>query len=139
MATIGAQSTLDHDKAIMFYRTSLAMIQERLRCRKVQRRERLFPSTDSSPANSRRSQPPLQSSFAPPESPSGRPMNHNRNEHFEPLPIAQTLLALMAMATWGNSKAIFNEAVGLQNILASYVREEKLLDPQPPQDATWHL
>ncbi|RAL01105.1 uncharacterized protein BO80DRAFT_444966 [Aspergillus ibericus CBS 121593] len=39
------------------------------------------------------------------------------------------------MASWGNSMAIFNEAVELQNTLANYVRDEKLLNPQLPQDA----
>lgn len=45
----------------------------------------------------------------------------------------------MAMATWGNSKAIFNEAAELQNTLANYIRDEKLLDPKPPQDTGWAL
>lgn len=45
----------------------------------------------------------------------------------------------MAMVTWGNSKAIFNEAAELQNTLANYIRDEKLLDPKPPQDTGWAL
>ncbi|RAH68770.1 uncharacterized protein BO66DRAFT_308574, partial [Aspergillus aculeatinus CBS 121060] len=112
MATIGAQSAFDHANAIMFYRTSLAIVQERLHRRKTQRRDQCFPAPASHPTE-------------PQTSP------------FDPLPPAQTLLILMAMATWGNSHAIFNEAVGLQNTLANYIRDEKLLAPPPPQDPSW--
>ncbi|PLB49123.1 hypothetical protein P170DRAFT_455869 [Aspergillus steynii IBT 23096] len=110
VATIGAQSAFDHGNAIMFYRSSLAIAQERLRHRKALQRERLFSATDTL---------------------SGWSGNQTPDNQFTRLSLAQTLLILMAMATWGNSEAIFNEAVGLQNTLTNYIREEKLLDLQP--------
>ncbi|RAL07806.1 uncharacterized protein BO97DRAFT_399281 [Aspergillus homomorphus CBS 101889] len=137
MATIGAQSAFDHENAIMFYRTSLAIVQERLRCRKIQRRESSFPTAEWVPKNSgvnpARSQPHTPEGSQPAWTAGAT----TRDEAFEPLPIAQTLLVLMAMATWGNSKAIFNEAVGLQNTLTNFIREEDLLEAPPPRVATW--
>ncbi|RAH81612.1 hypothetical protein BO86DRAFT_430580 [Aspergillus japonicus CBS 114.51] len=112
MATIGAQSAFDHANAIMFYRTSLAIVQERLQRRKTQRRDKCFPAPASHPTEP-------------------------QTDQFDPLPPAQTLLILMAMATWGNSHAIFNEAVGLQSTLANYIRDEKLLAPPPSPDPSW--
>ncbi|PYI11013.1 hypothetical protein BO78DRAFT_426072 [Aspergillus sclerotiicarbonarius CBS 121057] len=132
MATIGAQSAFDHDHAIMFYKTSLAICHERLRCRKAQHRERAFSTIDRLPTDAQPSQPPL-SPLA-----QGPHPGRGTDDQFDPLPLAQTLLVLMAMATWGNSKAIFNEAVEIQTILASYVRQENLLNPRSPQDTTWH-
>lgn len=139
MATIGAQSAFDHDNAIMLFRTSLAIAQTRLGYRKSEQRERFFPSEDGLSSAAQPDQHPLEPACAVGSLPSGSTANRNRNNQFDPLPLAQTLLILMAMATWGNSKAIFNEAVGLQNTLASYIRDERLLDPEPPHDADWAL
>lgn len=138
MATIGAQSAFDHKNAIMFFKTSFAIVQERLRYRKAERRERAFPTEDRLSIESQPNEFPLERSPSIRELQTGLTANRNRNCQFDPLPLAQTLLVLMAMATWGNSKAIFNEAVGLRNNLASYIREERLLDPQEPEDTTWH-
>ncbi|KAJ5453910.1 uncharacterized protein N7458_004866 [Penicillium daleae] len=42
------------------------------------------------------------------------------------------------MATWGNSKEIFNQALGLQSTLANFVREERLLKQVTTNDSSWH-
>lgn len=110
MATIGAISAFDTKNSIMLFRTALAISQERIRQRKEQRHNMMFLAE-----------------IEPRE----------QSHRFDPLPLAQALLILMAMATWGNSEAIFDEAVGIQNILVNFVRAEKLLEPQIPKGPTW--
>lgn len=134
MAAIGAQSAFDNDNAVMFFRTSYAIALERLRNRKAQLRDRRFPTEDPSIPTTARSGSQDRMwpgpTFSTPHMPSGPPLNQNEPDRFNPVSIAQTLLLLMAMATWGNSKAIYNEAIGLQNILVELMREEKLLEPR---------
>ncbi|GAD95869.1 conserved hypothetical protein [Paecilomyces variotii No. 5] len=110
MATIGAISAFDTNNATMLFRTTLTISQERIRQRKEQRHNMMFLAE-----------------VAPSE----------QSHRFDPLPLAQALLILMAMATWGNSEAIFDEAVGIQNILVNFVRTERLLESQVSEGSTW--
>lgn len=50
---------------------------------------------------------------------------------------AQALLLLLAMATWGNHKALFREALSVQSILATLIRQDGLLAYEAPADSTW--
>ncbi|KAJ5366857.1 hypothetical protein N7541_000798 [Penicillium brevicompactum] len=132
MATIGAQSAFDNANAVMFFRTSYAIALERLRNRKAQLRDKRFPAEDAStltgaPLGSQ-NRPWVGSLPSNVPNPSVLPSDQDEADRFDPLSISQTLLVLMAMATWGNSKAIYNEAIGIQNILVEYMREEKLLE-----------
>ncbi|KAF9886539.1 hypothetical protein FE257_011310 [Aspergillus nanangensis] len=125
MATIGAQSSFDNDTAVMLFRTSQAIVLERLRRRKAELCAIAFPAGDGSLIES--------------HTPSRPSSDRNYPGQFQPLPSVQTLLLLMAVATWGNSKAIYNEAVSLQNTLVNLVREESFLDTptQTPQNIPW--
>ncbi|KAL3460607.1 hypothetical protein BJX64DRAFT_178604 [Aspergillus heterothallicus] len=127
MAAIGAQSAFDNDNAVMLFRTSQAIVLERLRCRKDERRRRTFPADHDGPQ--------VLNVYCPELSPSSR----DSVSYFDPLPTAQTLLLLMAIATWANSNAVYNEAIGLQSTLANFVREERLLERRGeiPKDTTW--
>lgn len=135
MAAIGAQSNFDNDNAVMFFRTSHAIILERLRYRKAELCKRSFPMGDGSSIELRPPNSPASARGLPP----GSTANQTPIDQFDPVSAVQALLLLMAMATWGNSKAIYNEAVGLQNTLANLVREEKFLEAQTqtPKDITW--
>ncbi|KAJ5804820.1 hypothetical protein N7474_010707 [Penicillium riverlandense] len=53
------------------------------------------------------------------------------------LPLAQTLLLLMAMSTWGDPAVFCNEPASLQSVLACFVREEKLLQTRNLHIAAW--
>ncbi|OJJ29734.1 hypothetical protein ASPWEDRAFT_177475 [Aspergillus wentii DTO 134E9] len=136
MATIGAQSAFDHHNAIMLFRASFAIAQERLCCRKEERRKSIYQTKKDTLGQSQASEPM-------PETPSTMrqqcDLNAEQTDQFNPLPLAQTLLIIMAMATWGNSGAIFDEAVGIQNILANYLRAEKLLAPQEVRNTPWKI
>ncbi|KAM3081659.1 hypothetical protein ACMFMG_005110 [Clarireedia jacksonii] len=140
MAAIGAQSSFDNDNAVMLFRAAYSIIMERLRYHKAELRKNSFPigdklSTESRPPD----QLPLEHSSSTARRSPDSTENGNYIKEFDALPAAQTLLLLMAMATWGNSKAIYNEAITLQNILANFVREEKFLEAQihTPEDINW--
>lgn len=137
MATIGAISAFDKNNATMLFRASLAMSQERLSHRKKQRHDMIFRAR-TVPSSPRQTET-LQNIPVAAESVrfEGSPSKEQTSQ-FDPIPLAQTLLILMAMATWGNSEAIFDEAIGIQNILVNYMRSEKLLESQTfSSDSTW--
>ncbi|KAL4898854.1 hypothetical protein BDW74DRAFT_184323 [Aspergillus multicolor] len=139
MATIGAISAFDNSNAIMLFRTALAICQERLRQRKEQRHNIIFHAKTARP------RPLRPTGFAgnmlPSSEISYRETSPQREQmyQFDPLPLAQALLILMAMATWGSSETIFDEAVGIQNVLVNYLRAEKLLEAQAPTTPTWDI
>ncbi|KAH8423414.1 fungal specific transcription factor domain-containing protein [Aspergillus melleus] len=130
MAAIGAQSSFDNDTAVMLFKTSHAVVLERLRHRKAELCVKTFAEDGS---------------LAVPQYIAEHETNHPISNlrplpgKFKSLPAAQTLLLLMAMATWGNSKAIYNESVGLQNALTSLVRDEGFLEmqTQTTQEMNW--
>ncbi|CAG8314862.1 unnamed protein product [Penicillium salamii] len=115
MAIIGAQSAFDNYNAVMFFRAS----------------------SDIPPAPQQI--PHIKPRGSTRDDPTNRPVGQHGSDQFDPLPIAQTLLLLMAVATWGNSKMIYDEAIGLQNILVKLMRDERLLEPhiQPSEDMAW--
>ncbi|KAJ5754596.1 hypothetical protein N7533_004139 [Penicillium manginii] len=129
MATIGAISAFDRNNATMLYRASLAISQERLRHRKKQRHDMVFSAGPRPPSMQQtrimQNLPVISETSQHDAGPSTEQISQ-----FDPLPLAQALLILMAMATWGNSEAIFDEAIEIQSILANYLRTEKLLEPQ---------
>ncbi|KAL2871487.1 fungal specific transcription factor domain-containing protein [Aspergillus lucknowensis] len=141
MAAIGAQSSFDHDNAVMFFRTSQAIVTERLRCHKAEQCRRTFSAEHGLPTDSQAPNPRwLRDSSSVQELPPGMSANGHSTSQFGALSAAKTLLLLMAIATWANSKAIYNEAIGLQNTLSSLVREERFLEAQTqtPENITWH-
>ncbi|KAJ6121287.1 hypothetical protein N7512_003752 [Penicillium capsulatum] len=129
IATIGAQSAFDHTYAIMLFQTAWAIVQTRLRDRKSERRERSFASRyESKTPQSSHENTDQGSNSAPTIIAPGQT---------NPLPLAQTLLIPMAMATWGNSSSIFNEAMTLQSTLSHYIRDENLLRSPPHPGEAW--
>ncbi|CAI7593251.1 unnamed protein product [Penicillium pancosmium] len=139
MATIGAISAFDKSNATMLFRASLAISQERLYRRKRQRHSRVFHANTTLPKVQQTNtiqNTPVTSANNQLEATSSK----GETSRFDLLPLAQALLILMAMATWGNSEDIFDEAIGIQSILANYVRTEKLLEPQALSgDSGWAM
>ncbi|RMZ40954.1 hypothetical protein CA14_001421 [Aspergillus flavus] len=140
MAVIGAQSNFEYDNARILFEASYVIVQERLRNRKAELCHRSFPIDDEASAVLQPGcQPWMESSFSVLEVPSDSTAGQAGIPQFHPLPAAQTLLLLMAMATWGNSKAIYNKAFGLQNTIVNLVREEEFLkvQTQTPEGIGW--
>ena len=50
---------------------------------------------------------------------------------------AQSVLLLMAMATWGNQKIMFREVLATQGVLVTVLRQEKLLSSKTPSHPSW--
>lgn len=50
---------------------------------------------------------------------------------------AQALLLLMAMATWAKHREILREALAIQSVLATLVRDDGFKSPAMPADITW--
>lgn len=137
MATIGAISAFDRTNATMLFYSSLAICRERLHKRKKERCDTIFCSQKNPSA--------LQTKRTIEHAPhlavvaeSEMKLPKEKDPRFKLLPLAQALLILMAMATWGNSETIFDEAIGIQHLLVNYMRTEKLLDPQSlPGNSNW--
>ena len=139
MATIGAQSAFDHENAVMLFRASFAIIQERLRRRKELRHNTTFRAETATSIQTEQNDPISEASSSTGRSRLNLNTGREQTDQLDPLPPAQTLLILMAMATWGNSEAIFDQAVEIQNILVNYVRAEKLLEPRETKGSTWNI
>lgn len=139
IATIGAISAFDNNNAIMLFRTALVISQKRLHRRKAQRHHMIFRAKTPPPMNLHPTHIPRDTSLSTEPIQSELSSLSEQTDRFDPLPLVQALLILMAMATWENSEALFDEAVGIQNILVNYVRAEKLLDPQISQGSTWDI
>ncbi|ETN38720.1 uncharacterized protein HMPREF1541_06758 [Cyphellophora europaea CBS 101466] len=52
---------------------------------------------------------------------------------------AQALLLLMAMATWAKHREILREALAIQSVLATLVRDDGLRFNEPPPDVEWSV
>ncbi|RFU25130.1 hypothetical protein B7463_g11208, partial [Scytalidium lignicola] len=50
---------------------------------------------------------------------------------------AQALLILMAMATWAKHKEILREALAIQSVLATLIRDDGLQSQSLPEDISW--
>ncbi|KAL2784819.1 hypothetical protein BJX66DRAFT_329703 [Aspergillus keveii] len=139
MATIGAISAFDSNNAIMLFRTALVICQERLRQRKEQRRNMTFQAKTAAPARLRQTGSMNNTSLPTETTQSELSPRGEQTCQSDFLPLVQALLILMAMATWGNSEAIFDEAVGIQNILVNYMRSENLLEPRTSGSSKWDI
>ncbi|KAF2094067.1 hypothetical protein NA57DRAFT_46823 [Rhizodiscina lignyota] len=138
VAAIGAQYSFDGNNAADLFMTSNAIIHERLRLRKIVHRTK--PLSTRNGARAERQQPNQtlpRFHYSTGESPTDPIDRRHTVYQHESLQLAQTLLLLMAMATWGDPTAMFTEATDLQSTLANFVREEKLLEPQTQNEETW--
>ncbi|PNS20504.1 hypothetical protein CAC42_5954 [Sphaceloma murrayae] len=75
--------------------------------------------------------------------PLGLPVEHgfdvlpNNKEKDDLVQTAQSLLVLMAMATWAKHKEILREALAIQSVLATIVRDDGLRSPPPSANISW--
>lgn len=143
MAACGAQYCFEGEKGVELFTISQAIAQQRIR----QRDSRLAAlhkhvETQGHLNTGQRSD----STMGTPRSasvsgPLGLP---SLSEQTEPLlqkddliQTAQALLILMAMATWAKHPEILREALAIQSILATLVRDDGLKAPDPPADIQW--
>ncbi len=138
MAAVGAQYCFEPERGVELFHAARAIATERIRRRdatvaSAQRDSGLenLPcsagNTDFAQTGSHTANGPLglPSSNEPGAAALGAGTNLMQS--------AQALLILMAMATWANHGEILREALAIQSVLASIVREDGLDDQRPEQ------
>lgn len=115
MAAVGAQYCFEAEQGLGLFHTARAIATERIR-----RRDARVAHTRPSPSG------PLGLATTSPETIPG-------NEDL--MQSGQALLLLMAMATWAKHKEILREALAIQSILASIVRDDGLSDEHNHNEA----
>ncbi|KAJ5805243.1 hypothetical protein N7474_011130 [Penicillium riverlandense] len=119
IASIGAQYCFEPDKTVQLFQTSHAIARERVRRR---------DASSVSQARSDREHTPMMHSYS---------SRGNLPQCEETIQTAQALLLLMAEATWSNHRTILREALAIQSILATLVRDHGLKTPPLPEDVPW--
>lgn len=153
MAAVGAQYCFEAEKGVELFHAARAIATERIRRRDariaMQQRD-LEPDYSSHSVMSAVSSPAVQQDRTSNldhavNGPLGLPSDPGSGGAMTSAPpkedlmqSAQALLILMAMATWAKHKAILREALAIQSVLASIVRDDGLrmgTRQEPP--ATW--
>ncbi|KAJ5383504.1 hypothetical protein N7517_001415 [Penicillium concentricum] len=119
IASIGAQYCFEPQKTVQLFQASHLIARERIR-----RQDALSEShTDNDQLSLGRSD----------DKPYNQSVQYKENE----IQTAQALLLLMAEATWSNHRTILREALAIQSILATLVRDDGLKTTPLPENTTW--
>ncbi|TPX07982.1 uncharacterized protein E0L32_010313 [Thyridium curvatum] len=136
MAAVGAQYCFEAEKGLELFHVARAIATERIRQRDVKiasvhrsveqdASDYSVTSAVSSPALTH----PLNGPLGLPSDP-GSAATTTSAPADDLMQSAQALLILMAMATWAKHKEILREALSIQSVLASIVRDDGLRIPQ---------
>ncbi|KAG8623483.1 hypothetical protein KVT40_008459 [Elsinoe batatas] len=156
MAAVGAQYCFEGEKGVELFNASHAIAAHRIRRRDARlavfghedsdasdkmgsRRQSValvLPGQDTSGSTSSPYQP------QPKTGPLGLPVDSDgfealHREKDDLVSTAQALLILMAMATWAKHKEILREALAIQSVLATLVRDDGLRGTPPKADISW--
>lgn len=144
MAAVGAQYCFEGEKGVELFTVSQAIAAQRIR----QRDNRLAAfhkhvEASSAPntngwTNDQDMATPRSASIS---GPLGLPTQSDDAgallQREDLIQTAQALLILMAMATWAKHREILREALAIQSVLATLVRDDGLKAPDPPPDVDW--
>ncbi|RFU26009.1 hypothetical protein B7463_g10338, partial [Scytalidium lignicola] len=128
LAAVGAQYCFETTKAVEIFKVAKIIALEQIR-----RREKHLSLYVTENYNDQ----PLERSGISSRGITGLCETNGSHKVDESIQTAQALLLLLAMATWGNHKALFREALSVQGILATLIRQDALLTYEPPIDTTW--
>ncbi|KAK3905499.1 CMD multi-domain protein [Staphylotrichum tortipilum] len=134
MAAVGSQYCFESEKGVALFHAARAIANERIRRRDAHASmaaSSAFP-TGTTPTSHFTVNGPLRI-------PSGQEGSVPSELHHPLMQTAQVLLILMAMATWGKHGELLREALAIQSILASIVREDGLCmgTPQSHDSDDW--
>jgi hypothetical protein len=142
MAAVGAQYCFEGEKGVELFHISQEIAMRRIRRRdaRVAAQGGQFSSQGSSSLSSGLQPSPQAYINATHRSPSlsgplGLPPEPGPGEDL--IQTAQALFLLMAMATWAKHREILREALAIQSILATLVREDGMKMPPLSGDVTW--
>ncbi|KIV87116.1 hypothetical protein PV11_02684 [Exophiala sideris] len=144
MAAVGAQYCFEGQKGVELFHVSQAIAMQRIR----QRDARLAASHRATETSSQYSGSGKNSEiFHVEETPRsgslsgclGLPTQPEEPgiEQEDLMQTAQALLLLMAMATWAKHREILREALAIQSVLATLVRDDGLKSQPMPADISW--
>jgi hypothetical protein len=142
MAAVGAQYCFEGEKGVELFTVSQAIAAQRIR----QRDNRLAAfhkhveaqSVASTNGHDHAGETPRSASVS---GPLGLPSQFDEDGPLlrkdDLMQTAQALLVLMAMATWAKHREILREALAIQSVLATLVRDDGLKAPDPPTETDW--
>lgn len=141
LAAIGAQYTFEGEKGVELFNVSRAIATQRIRRRDARLVERHRASASD---RSQSHEPENINGFYSPHrasatGPLGLPSEVDMTIHGEGLvQTAQALLLLMALCTWAKHKEILREALAIQSILATLIRDDGLQLEPLHEELPWH-
>jgi hypothetical protein len=140
MAAVGAQYTFEGEKGVELFNVSKAIATERIRRRdtRLVKVQYCSPSSCASPQNFENNS----CSHSPQHKgsttgPLGLPSEDITIPGEDLMQTAQALLLLMALSTWAKHKEILREALAIQSILATLVRDDGLEIEPLCSDISW--
>lgn len=145
MAAVGAQYCFEGQKGVELFNVSQSIAMQRIR----QRDARLAAShrlTEVSPPYSAHTK--SSEIFATGETPRSGSLSgclglpsqtdsESGTQKEDLMQTAQALLLLMAMATWAKHREILREALAIQSVLATLVRDDGFKSPPLPENISW--
>lgn len=140
MAAVGAQYTFEADKGAQLFNVSKAIAIERIKKRdarlvKMQNlSDSASPSSQNIEAESYMRSPPRKVSST---DPLGLPPEDTVAYGEDLMQTSQALLLLMALSTWAKHKEILREALAIQSILATLIRDDGLEMEPLRGDISW--
>ncbi|KMU81099.1 hypothetical protein CISG_02478 [Coccidioides immitis RMSCC 3703] len=140
IAAVGTQYCLEGEKGIDLFHASQAIAMERIRRRDVRRNtnhRHAIPETASVRASGQTLASYQSLSLAGQLDPSHESSFNTVSQEEDLIQTIQALLILMAMATWAKQKEILREALALQSILATLVRDHGLQGQPMPDNVSW--
>ncbi|KIW99512.1 uncharacterized protein Z518_11251 [Rhinocladiella mackenziei CBS 650.93] len=145
IAAVGAQYCFEGQKGVELFHVSQSIAMQRIR----QRDARLAVSHRSTEVSSQysgrtKSSEILTTGETPRSGSLSGCLGLPSQPDFEPgtqredlMQTAQALLLLMAMATWAKHREILREALAIQSVLATLVRDDGFKSPPMPEDISW--
>jgi hypothetical protein len=141
LAAIGAQYTFEGEKGVELFGVSRSIATQRIRRRDARLSEQHqepgsnWPaSNDYDPESSPRSPLGAASVSGPPGLPSEADAGDNEDDLMQ---TAQALLLLMALCTWAKHKEILREALAIQSVLATLIRDDGLYGEILEEELPW--
>jgi hypothetical protein len=146
MAAVGTQYCFEAEKGIGLFYTSQAIAMERIR-RRDARMAALYRRAESELASATGGMDDLSSSRGSHQPqltpdplgflPDFQASPHTTSERQDLMQTAQALLILMALATWAKHREMLREALAIQSVLGTLIRDDGLKSYPVPEDVPW--
>lgn len=147
MAAVGAQYCFEGQKGVELFHVSQSIAMQRIRQRdaRLAGSHHTSTSTSLSPYQDRVRTSEILTTGETPRSGSmsgclglpSQPDHESGTQKEDLIQTAQALLLLMAMATWAKHREILREALAIQSVLATLVRDDGFKSPPMAEDISW--